>query len=166
MSVPDVPDDAATPQVPAHDERGTPGHDLARAAARRAQAVRMRLAGFTYEQIAEETGYADKSAARHAVLRALDQYEHTQVTELKAVENAALNRAQVAIWPKVLEGDIKAVLAFIRISQRRARMNGLDAPQQVAITSPTRMELADAISEFRQTVMGETIEVHDDRDEA
>lgn len=148
---------------PASDDQGVPGHDLARASARRAQAVALRLAGMTYEEIAVQAGYSDKSAARHAVLRALDRVEAESVQEYRELENARLDRAQAAIWTQVVAGDIKAVLAFLRLSARRARMNGLDAPQAVTVSTPDRVQLEAMIADFRtgvETVLGEVTDSH------
>lgn len=142
---------------------GTQGRtDAAEDAARRVKAVTMRLAGMTYEQVAEQAGYSDKSAARQTVMRALERVEQQRVDDLRALENARLDRAQAAIWPKVIGGDIKAVDSFLRLSARRARMNGLDAPVSVTINPGTQAALTDALADLREIVLGEVTHVDDD----
>jgi hypothetical protein len=155
--LPMLPDDYEPEPGPASQDRGAPGHDLAEASARRAQAVTMRLSGLTYEQIAERLGYADKSAVRHTVLRALDRREAARVDELRDVENARLDRANAALWPAVLKGDPKSVDTFIRLSARRARLNGLDAPQQIAVTSGLQADFADTLAGLQEVVLGEVV---------
>lgn len=143
---------------PASAYRGDTGHDEAVAAANRARAVALKLSGLPYEQVAVLAGYANKSAARQAVLRALDRWEESSVAELRQTENARLDRAQAAIWEKVVSGDLQAVDTLVRLSARRARMNGLDAPQQVSITSGAQAALHDALADLRHVVLGEVVD--------
>src|SRR5262245_44999588 len=123
--------------------------DAAERSVVRSEAVSLRLAGYTYPQIAERLGYSDKSTARNTVLRALDRYEHQQVDELRTVENARLYALTGAVWPLVepeegitVPGDLmlRAVDTALRISARRARLNGLDAPTEV-IVNPSAAEV-------------------------
>lgn len=90
---------------PPSADRGTPGHDLARASARRSQAISLRLGGATYEQIAQVLGYHDKAHARDVVVRALKTNEARLVEDLRDVENARLDRMQTTLWPIVTEPD-------------------------------------------------------------
>lgn len=119
------------------------------------QATMLRLAGLTYAQIGEKLGVSDDTA-RLAVKRHLDRAEVWSAAELRRVENARLDRAQAAIWAKVVGGDITAVHAFLRISERRARLNGLDAPTTVNLDRGVRMELEAALTEL-ETVLGEVV---------
>jgi hypothetical protein len=171
--------DAATDAVmgtdlpPAGQDRGTPGHDLARATARRAQAVRDRLGGLSYVEIAERHGYADKSAARNVVMRALDRVEARAVDELRDVENARLDLIQLSLTPILVSTGgrpadrIAAASALLRTSERRARLNGLDAPARLEVSAGAQAQLQDALAELRQVVLGtgEVVYVADD-DEA
>jgi hypothetical protein len=148
---------------PASDDRGPPGHDAARAGARRIDAVQLRLAGLTYEQIAAQAGYHDKSAARHAVLRALDRVEHAAVDDLRVLENARLDRAQAAIWPAVLRGELAAVNSFLRLSERRARLNGLDAPVRVSVADDTKAQIDALLVELTEVVAPDGTTTYTDR---
>ncbi len=137
---------------PASELQGRPGQDDARRLAREAQLVTMKLSGMTYEQIAERTGYSNGAAARRVVVRALSTVRDQAVADLRMVENARLERANVALWPKVLQGDVDAVHAWVKVSQARRQLNGLDAPQQVHISTGATSELEDALAELRQLV--------------
>lgn len=139
---------------PASADRGNAGTDPARATARRTQAVTLRLAGLTYEQIAERAGYGDRHAARNTVMRALREVEAENVQELRQVENARLERATAAIWPKVLAGDVRALEAWLKVSERLSKLNGLDAPTQVAISTGVQAELSDALGLLQEAVLG------------
>lgn len=133
---------------PASNDQGGNTSDASRASGRRIDAVSLRLAGMTYAQIAEHAGYSHASAARQSVLRALEKVEAEQVADLRMLENARLDRMLAAVWPTVvaraeevlLEDRLRAVDRALRISERRARLNGLDAPVQVALT-PTSAEV-------------------------
>ncbi len=137
---------------PAGALQGRPGQDDARRLAREAQLVTMKLSGMTYEQIAERTGYSTGAAARRVVVKALSTVRDQAVADLRMVENARLERANVALWPKVIQGDVDAVHAWVKVSQARRQLNGLDAPQQVHISTGATSELEDALAELRLLV--------------
>lgn len=145
---------------PAGADQGNPGHDMARAHARRTQAVRLRMQGATYEQIAETAGYSDRSAARQAVVRALARYEVESVTELRTLENARLDADELALRTIIADPQapaahrIAAVNARTRLSGRRASLNGLDAPMQLQISSGAAARLQDVLANAEQVVLG------------
>lgn len=55
-------------------------------------------------------------------------------------EYARLDRAQAAIWSQVLAGNYRAVTVYLQISQRRAKLNGLDSPASLGISPNVRGE--------------------------
>jgi hypothetical protein len=100
------------------------------------------------------------------VHRSLDVAESRAVDEMRELENARLDRAQTAIWTKVLNGDLKALDAFLKISQRRARLNGLDAPTKIDLKIGIRAEMEAALSELENVVLGEVISRSDEDSDA
>jgi hypothetical protein len=94
------------------------------------KAVEMRLAGANLTEIAEALGYSAPSSAYRAVMRAISRDSQEDIDELRRLEAARLDAATAAIWPQVLDGDLQAVRTYVRISARRARMLGLDPPQE------------------------------------
>lgn len=136
--------------------------------ARRAEAMTYLLAGMSYEQIGERLGIS-KAGAVDMIHRTLDMAEQRGVDELRSVENARLDRAQAAIWTAVLQGDLKAIDTFLKISARRARLNGLDAPTQINLKVSVRAEMEAALNELEQVVLrGELVAKSDadvDRDD-
>jgi hypothetical protein len=64
-------------------------------------------------------------------IEAAAKYEALNREEYVQVEVASLNAAQAAMWPKVLRGDTVAVERFVKLSERRSKLLGLDAPVQV-----------------------------------
>lgn len=128
--------------------------------ARRAQAVTLAMAGLSYEAIGEELGIST-SAAWNLVQRTISETRNYAVDHLRLLENARLDRALTAIWNKVLEGDDKALNSFLRISERRARLNGLDAPTKVQMSVSVRQEMEERLAELQQVIDAEVVEEED-----
>ena len=95
----------------------------------------------------------EPDSVRHLINRTLATAENRAAEEMRELENARLDRAQAAIWSQVLAGDYRAVMVFLQISQRRARLNGLDSPAPVAISSNVRGEMERALLDLQQVVM-------------
>lgn len=120
--------------------------------ARRAEALQLRMAGLSYESIGERLGIG-RTAATQMVQRALDQAEHQGVAALRAEENARLDRAQMAIWGDVIQGDLKAIGVFLQISAARSKINGLYAPTQVQMSVSIRKDMEDALASLEELVL-------------
>lgn len=119
--------------------------------------LRDRVLGFTYQEMAERHGYHDGSAARQALLRALDRHQAATVAELRTVENERYEedyrqlRLIINDRNTKAETRIHAIDARTRAAARHARLNGLDAPLQVSINPQV-----DAAFE---TVVGEVVNI-------
>lgn len=125
-------------------------------AERDAQACRLRTAGLEYHEIAERLGFSDKGSARKAVERALAAIVAEPAGRLKTLELARLDVALVEAFrvmntkhvaysngrvimdpsdpTKPLRDDgptLAAIDRVVRISERRSRLCGLDAPTRV-----------------------------------
>jgi len=107
-------------------------------AERVAQAVRLRLQGLTYDEIATQCGYASRAGAHAAVTRHLD------AVRAETAENAAQLRQQsierrtawlAALCQRIEEGDPQAVNAAERVQQALDRLHGVtEAQEQGAVT--------------------------------
>jgi hypothetical protein len=105
------------------------------------QALELRRDGKTWDAIAEELGYSDRSGAYIAAKRLLDRTEFESVEEYRAVEADRLDEAhriQVeALKAVVLTAQFDAVPpavnALVKISDRRSKLLGLDAPTRVNV---------------------------------
>lgn len=117
--------------------------------ARAAQAVRLRTEGLTYREIADQLDYPSENAANKAVLGVLRRTETEAVDALRALEVGRLD----LLWSKALRGIVASesspqgvsaplVSAAVRVSERRARLLGLDAPAQIESVSPVDIERA------------------------
>ncbi len=107
-----------------------------RAAEKAAQAMRLRAAGVTYEEIARTLGYSARSNAHIAVQRALRDAIQEPADELRTLEAGRLDKLQQALWAQAMQGNQGAVDRVLRIMERRARLLGLDAPVRNEVTGP------------------------------
>ena len=111
---------------------------------REIQAVELRKAGYTYQEIAQALGWEHKSSALRAVRRALARWGTESVHELRVLELSRLDTITQKLWPKIVgrpprDGDpgespsIDAMMAYLKVSARRARLVGLDSSDEIDI---------------------------------
>jgi len=93
---------------------------------REREALGLRQAGYTYDRIAQSTGYANADGAWKAVRRAISRSLQEPVAELVSLESARLDRLQTAVWAAAIKGDLGAVDRVLSIMARRAKLCGLD----------------------------------------
>jgi predicted DNA-binding protein YlxM (UPF0122 family) len=124
---------------------------------KRNKALSMRLAGMSFQEIGDHFGMTRQSAWE-LIHRALAMVPSRQADELRLEENLRLDIAQARIWSKVLDGDLKAVDAFLRISARRARMNGLDLAADVSVSVSVRQDLDVALKQLEEVIKGEVVD--------
>jgi hypothetical protein len=99
------------------------------------QAVAMKLAGMTYEQIAQALGYQSRQSAWRAVDYELSRQREERVGVMRKQELARYDAMQRAIWERVVSGDLDAIEKALRISDRRVRITpGLEAPRQYSVS--------------------------------
>jgi hypothetical protein len=103
------------------------------AAERRKQALELRKAGFTYQQIADQLGFT-RTAAYKTVKVALDDINQNikdEAATVRTLELERLDRLWVEMYRRAKGGDYGAVDRCLRIQERRSKLLGLDAPQKV-----------------------------------
>lgn len=111
------------------------------ASQRAREALELRRRGKQWAEIADELGYADRASAYNAAKRLLDRTEFEAVEEYRAIEADRLDEAH-RIQAEALEQLAKsraldaippAVSALVKISDRRSKLLGLDAPTRVDV---------------------------------
>lgn len=129
--------------------------------ARAVGATRLRAEGVPYREIADRLGYPSENAANKAVLGLLRRTEVEAVDDLRALEAERLDY----LTRVTLEGitasaqgaqglSAPLVSAAVRISERRARLLGLDAPQQVQSGNPVDIDgVARELTEIMETAV-------------
>ena len=103
----------------------------------RQKAVKFRLAGATYQAIADQMG-CTTSNVHKMVKKEMEQVTketREDVEQLRAMEVSRLDEAQRAIWNQIANGHLGAVDRLVKISDRRSKLLGLDAPQKTAFTA-------------------------------
>lgn len=96
--------------------------------------VDLKKAGLTYDQIATELGYADRSGAKRALDSAIDRWGTESIESLRIVQNEQIDDLWRRVLTAILEGDLTHVPTAIRLMKRRAELFGLDAPKQHEIS--------------------------------
>ena len=98
------------------------------------QALELRKAGATYDQIAQTLGYTNRGNAYHLVHDALAMITREQAEDVLTLELERLDGMLLALWPKAKRGDHYAVDRVLKLMERRARYIGLDAPVSTQVT--------------------------------
>lgn len=134
------------------------------------QAAQMREDGHGWLAIADKLGYASPGHAHNAVRQLIDRIPVEAVQSLRRHETARLEAARVSAIevlrrrhvaisngqivympnddpktkPRPIEDDgpaLKALEVIVKISERLAKLNGLDAPQQVELSGAVNWTL-------------------------
>lgn len=97
------------------------------ASARKLRAIELKTQGLTYQQVADEMGYANKGSV-HAIIKGAQAAQVADAVEThRQLELERLDRLQAALWPKAMKGQIDAASAILRIIEARVRLLGLHA---------------------------------------
>jgi len=92
---------------------------------RRVRALQLASKGLTYQQLADELGYANKGTVHHLVQQELGAQLVESVAELRQTEVARLNALQVVLWDRAMSGDLQAAKVVAGIIMTRCRVSGL-----------------------------------------
>lgn len=103
-------------------------------AEKRAQALRLRLEGVTYRDIADRLGWKNQGSAYKAVQVEIQAIVAEPAEEVRLMELDRLNDMYAQLSTKRRAGDTDAIRTSLRIMERRAKMMGLDAPTRIDIT--------------------------------
>jgi hypothetical protein len=109
----------------------TPEEKAAELEAKELKVLELRRAGFTFQRIAEEVGYATPSGAQRALERIMTRNVPQAPDEFRWQELDRLDRMQVALWPRAMKGDDRAIGTIVKLMERRAKLVGIDAPQRI-----------------------------------
>lgn len=119
--------------------------------ARRVEVMALRLAGFSFEQIAERFDVTSGQVEAW-ISETMEAAEAPNVAKMRSLENQRLDRAQSAIWSQVVAGNLKAIDTFMRLSAQRSKINGLYAPTKIDMSVGIRHEMEAALSNLESLV--------------
>ena len=89
------------------------------------QALKLRARGKVYREIAEEMGIGQTTAYEY-VQDAMAEIPRESAEIVFNIDLDRLDKALEALWPAVLEGDVKAIEAMLKIHDKRVRLFHLD----------------------------------------
>lgn len=103
-----------------------------------ARCFELKLQGWSYRRIAAEL-HISAATVHNRVQAAVADRLDPLVEEHRQLELAKLEEAERPLWVQILAEDPKAlarnVEVYIKLSERRSRLLGMDAPQQAEITA-------------------------------
>lgn len=145
MTDPQLPE-TSTPASAAHGRKhpsrqATPTN--LRALEKRADAIRLRIGGMSYDEIARRLGYSDRTGAFKAVEAGRKAIISEPAEELVTMEAERLDAMLTESFDVLAEAKtagegeliLKAVDRVVRISESRRRLLGLDAPTRTDVTA-------------------------------
>ena len=100
------------------------------AAERQVLALGWRQHGYTYAQIAAQAGYGSRQAAHKAVMSAIRRTMPKPSEMARCLELQRVDALFGAIYRAACGGDMAACSAAVELMAFRARLLGLDAPEQ------------------------------------
>lgn len=100
-------------------------YDRARAEYRSALGVELRIQGHSYEELAELLGYADRSGARKAVMRAVKSRRNHAVDLYRIHRMYVCEDIQRLHWPRAIRGDARALAKVLRAGLERVELSGV-----------------------------------------
>ena len=102
-------------------------------AEKKRQALELRKQGVGYQAIADRLGYSSIASAHKAVQSALAAITKPAAEEVRDMEVERLDGMLFAISGQVRNGHLGAIDRALRIQERRAKLEGLDAPKESAV---------------------------------
>lgn len=101
---------------------------------RQQQALELRKAGVTLEQIARTVGFKSKQAAHDSIRRALAEIPRLPAQELRELDLQRLDQLGLAVWQRAIAGDADAISSALRILSQRARLMGYDVNPEPSVS--------------------------------
>jgi prolyl-tRNA synthetase len=103
------------------------------AAERRVKALALRKMRKSYREIGKALGVSYKTVERDvkAALADLTKASESEAEDLRALELASLDAAAAAIAKMVLAGNLAAIDRWLKLSESRRKLLGLDAAQEI-----------------------------------
>ena len=88
--------------------------------------LKRRIAGESWDAIAEATGYGSGSGPYQLIRRELEKRTSDAVGVLRASDLERLDQLQQSLYQRALDGDLDALDRVLKIIQTRSRIGGYD----------------------------------------
>ena len=114
---------------------------------RRAKALSLRIAGASYQQIAEALGCSVGAAHKYVKteLERLDRIAKERAEELRRLQLERLAELLISVWPKAKRGDLQAIDRALKLMQEISKLTGIAAPERHELTGPGGSQLVEKI---------------------
>lgn len=124
----------------------TSGAMIARASTT-AQALELRMAGFSYPEIAAKLGIAVGTAHKYVAgsIAKTRQEAAETAEEIRTLEVSRLDKMLAVLAPMAESGDMQAIDRILKIQERRAAYLGLDAPKAQLVAVDSRPDTVKAL---------------------
>ena len=100
------------------------------------QAVELRMAGRTWQEIADALGYADHSGAVRAVQDSLQKTLGVPSAEFRELTLERLTKILQVQWPNMLRGEVPAAKLCLQTIGDMRQLMGVDMPSKVEHSGP------------------------------
>jgi len=107
-------------------------------AEKRLKALELRKCGATFSEIGKALGVSTQRAHK-IVMEELERLGLQRIgtaDELRRLELERLEMASIPVVSKVKKGDMRAALVWIKLSESRRKLLGLDAPVKAEVSGP------------------------------
>jgi hypothetical protein len=105
-------------------------------AEKEANVFSLRMAGASFQAIADRVGYSGPSGAYAAFQNALRRLVVENPDEARLMELVRLDAVQIETFRMAQQGQLSAVDRYLKISEARRKLTGLDAPQKIDVETP------------------------------
>lgn len=146
--------DSTHPTGVAADETSEGSGKVLRARERKANAaLQLRLAGATWDEVAEVIGYPTAREALVATERALERELRTEESQkmMRGLAGKRLERLLRSVWTKAIDEKnpehLNAVTKARELIAQHTKLFGLDAPTEVTLHTPAAQELEQWVAE-------------------
>lgn len=114
----------------------------ARIAEQQAEALRLRLAGWTVRRIADHL-HVSETTAWGRLDAAMADLVNPLAEQMRVIEGARLDALQAAHWDAAVSGkNLRAAEYVLRLIDRRAKLFALDGPIEVNVTETDQTDIA------------------------
>lgn len=118
---------------------------------RDAMVLNLKIRGDTWQEIADQMGFANHSMALRCWKRAINRHEEELVVEYRLLDGARLEALWKLMFAKAQSGNHLAVDRCLLILERRAKLYGLDAPLRSRIEVTGADQLLDAVEALERS---------------
>jgi hypothetical protein len=113
------------------------------------ECVRMRKLSIDWDTIRETLGYTSNGHAHDRYLHVLREYPRDDVEDMRDMELLAIEKKMNQLEDKCAQGDSRSIEVWNKLSERKAKLYGIDAPERKEISVLTNDLVEQALAAGR-----------------